>query len=60
MTTHHHRRPFANKAVDAVTLEVQKMLSYKNEAGWSLLISEGSSVVVCGHGKTITDTVEGH
>ncbi|KAG4397654.1 hypothetical protein AAZX31_10G175700 [Glycine max] len=48
-----------HKAVDAVTLEVQKMLSYKNEAGWSLLISEGSSVVVCGHGKTITDTVEG-
>ncbi|KHN13160.1 hypothetical protein glysoja_040440 [Glycine soja] len=26
---------------------------------WDLLISEGSSVAVCGHGKTISETVEG-
>ncbi|XP_061371209.1 protein SIEVE ELEMENT OCCLUSION B-like [Gastrolobium bilobum] len=46
----------AHKTVDAVTQEVQKMLSYKNETGWALL-SKGSSVVVSGHGNTILKTV---
>ncbi|CAJ1976490.1 unnamed protein product [Sphenostylis stenocarpa] len=45
-----------HKPVDAVTQEVQKMLSYKNETGWALL-SKGSSVVVSGHGTTILKTV---
>ncbi|XP_027364603.1 protein SIEVE ELEMENT OCCLUSION B-like [Abrus precatorius] len=45
-----------HKTVDAVTQEVQKMLSYKNETGWALL-SKGSSVVVSGHGNTILKTV---
>ncbi|KAK7344016.1 hypothetical protein VNO77_13214 [Canavalia gladiata] len=45
-----------HKTVDAVTQEVQKMLSYKNETGWALL-SKGSSVVVSGHGTTILKTV---
>ncbi|KAH1037110.1 hypothetical protein AAZV13_20G164600 [Glycine max] len=30
-----------------------------NLDGTDLLISEGSSVAVCGHGKTISETVEG-
>ena len=47
----------AHKTVDAVTQEVQKMLSYKNETGWALL-SKGSSVVVSGHGTTILKAVE--
>ncbi|KAL1342079.1 hypothetical protein HN51_028659 [Arachis hypogaea] len=47
----------AHKTVDdAVTKEVQKMLSYKNETGWALL-SKGSSVVLSGHGSTILKTV---
>lgn len=47
----------AHKTVDdAVTREVQKMLSYKNETGWALL-SKGSAVVVSGHGTTILKTV---
>ncbi|KHN13158.1 protein SIEVE ELEMENT OCCLUSION B-like [Glycine soja] len=45
-----------HKQADAVTQEVQKMLSYKNETGWSLL-SKGPSVVVSGHGTTILKTV---
>ena len=45
-----------NKPVDAVTKEVQKMLSYKNETGWALL-SKGPSVVTSGHGTTILKTV---
>ena len=45
-----------NKTTSAVTREVQKMLSYKNEAGWALL-SIGSTVVVAGHGSTIIKTV---
>ncbi|KAJ1409429.1 Sieve element occlusion, N-terminal [Sesbania bispinosa] len=46
----------AHRTVDAVTQEVQKMLSYKNETGWALL-SKGSSVVGSGHGTTILKTV---
>ncbi|XP_027367350.1 protein SIEVE ELEMENT OCCLUSION B-like [Abrus precatorius] len=46
----------AHNTVDAVTQEVQKMLSYKNETGWALLC-KGSSVVECGHGTTILKTV---
>ncbi|KAK7391679.1 hypothetical protein VNO78_20098 [Psophocarpus tetragonolobus] len=46
----------AHNTVDAVTKEVQKMLSYKNETGWAVLC-KGSSVVVSGHGTTILKTV---
>lgn len=46
----------AHRKVDAVTQEVQKMLSYKKETGWALL-SKGSSVVVTGHGTTILKAV---
>ena len=45
-----------HKTLDAVTQEVQKMLSYKNETGWALL-SKGSSVVFSGHGTTILKAV---
>ena len=45
-----------HKAVDAVTQEVQKMLSYKNETGWAVLC-KGSSVVMSGHGTTILKTL---
>ncbi|XP_061371201.1 protein SIEVE ELEMENT OCCLUSION B-like [Gastrolobium bilobum] len=45
-----------HKTVDAMTQEVQKMLSYKNETGWALL-SKGSSVVVSGRGTTILKAV---
>ena len=45
-----------HKTDDAVTQEVQKLLSYKNETGWALL-SRGSSVVLSGHGTTILKTV---
>ncbi|KAF7837532.1 protein SIEVE ELEMENT OCCLUSION B-like [Senna tora] len=45
-----------HKTVDAVTQEVQKMLSYKNETGWAL-VSKGSSVILSGHGTTILKTV---
>ncbi|KOM27727.1 hypothetical protein LR48_Vigan457s000500 [Vigna angularis] len=44
------------KPVDAVTQEVQKMLSYKNESGWALL-SKGPSVVTSGHGIVVLKTV---
>ncbi|XP_027936338.1 protein SIEVE ELEMENT OCCLUSION B-like [Vigna unguiculata] len=44
------------KAVDAVTQEVQKMLSYKNESGWALL-SKGPSVVTSGYGIAMLKTV---
>ncbi|KAL2325100.1 hypothetical protein Fmac_024158 [Flemingia macrophylla] len=46
----------AHNTVDAVTQEVQKMLSYKNESGW-VVLCKGSSVVECGHGSTILKTV---
>ncbi|XP_020222813.1 protein SIEVE ELEMENT OCCLUSION B isoform X2 [Cajanus cajan] len=46
----------AHNTVDAVTQEVQKMLSYKNESGW-VVLCKGSSVVECGHGTTILKTV---
>ncbi|XP_035547857.1 protein SIEVE ELEMENT OCCLUSION B-like isoform X2 [Juglans regia] len=42
---------------DAVTLEIQKLLSYKNESGWAVL-SKGSSVVLSGHGTTILKVLE--
>nr|KYP60820.1 hypothetical protein KK1_023234 [Cajanus cajan] len=45
-----------HRTVDAVTQEVQKMLSYKNETGWALL-SKGPAVVLSGHGTTILKTV---
>ena len=41
-----------HKTVDAVTKQVQKILSYKNETGWALFI-KGSAVVLNGHGETI-------
>ncbi|XP_014511867.1 protein SIEVE ELEMENT OCCLUSION B [Vigna radiata var. radiata] len=44
------------KPVDAVTQEVQKMLSYRNESGWALL-SKGPSVVTSGHGISVLKTV---
>ncbi|KAG4997794.1 hypothetical protein AAZX31_10G175500 [Glycine max] len=46
----------AHNTVDAVTQEVQKMLSYKNETGWAVLC-KGSSVVMSGHGTTILKTL---
>ncbi|KAK7356609.1 hypothetical protein VNO80_15884 [Phaseolus coccineus] len=46
----------ANNTVDAVTQEVQRMLSYKNETGWAVLC-KGSYVVMSGHGTTILKTV---
>ncbi|KAG6668719.1 protein SIEVE ELEMENT OCCLUSION B-like [Carya illinoinensis] len=43
---------------DAVTLEILKLLSYKNEStGWAVL-SKGSSVVFSGRGTTILKAVE--
>ncbi|KAG6732724.1 hypothetical protein I3843_01G184700 [Carya illinoinensis] len=49
-----HRKTTA----DAVTLEIQKLLSYKNEStGWAVL-SKGSSVVFSSRGTTILKTVE--
>ncbi|XP_062168361.1 protein SIEVE ELEMENT OCCLUSION B-like [Alnus glutinosa] len=42
---------------DSVTLEIQKLLSYKNESGWAVL-SKGSNVVLSGHGTTILKVVE--
>ncbi|KAG6732706.1 hypothetical protein I3843_01G183600 [Carya illinoinensis] len=42
---------------DAVTLEIQKLLSYKNESGWAVL-SKGSSVVLSSHGTTILKVLE--
>jgi hypothetical protein len=41
----------------AVTVEIQKLLSYKNESGWAVL-SKGSNVVLSGHGTTIFKVVE--
>ncbi|KAL1294727.1 hypothetical protein HN51_055537 [Arachis hypogaea] len=45
-----------HRTVDAVTQEVQRMLSYKNETGW-VLLTKGSSVVLSGHGNTVLKTV---
>jgi len=42
---------------DSVTLEIQKLLSYKNESGWAVL-SKGSSVLHIGRGTTILKVVE--
>ncbi|KAK7847122.1 protein sieve element occlusion b [Quercus suber] len=42
---------------DAVSLEIQKLLSYKNESGWAVL-SKGSTVVLSGHGTTILKVLE--
>lgn len=42
---------------DAVSLEIQKLLSYKNESGW-VVLSKGSSVVLSGHGTTILKVLE--
>ncbi|KAF4365766.1 hypothetical protein F8388_003435 [Cannabis sativa] len=45
------------QAVDPVTQEIQKLLSYKNENGWAVL-TKGSTVVVTGHGFTILRVLE--
>jgi hypothetical protein len=42
---------------DSVMLEIQKLLSYKNESGWAVL-SKGSSVLHIGRGTTILKVVE--
>ena len=43
--------------INLVTQEVQRLLSYKNEAGWALL-SKGSTVVTNGHGFIVLKVVE--
>ena len=45
------------KEADPVTLEIQKLLSYKNEGGWAVL-SKGQTVVVASHGFTIIRVLE--
>ncbi|KAF3456886.1 hypothetical protein FNV43_RR01540 [Rhamnella rubrinervis] len=45
------------KQMNLETLEVQRLLSYKNEAGWALL-SKGSTVVTNGHGSIVLKVVE--
>ncbi|XP_062102803.1 protein SIEVE ELEMENT OCCLUSION B-like [Humulus lupulus] len=42
---------------DPVRLEIQKLLSYKNESAWAVL-SKGSSVVTTGHGSALLKVVE--
>ncbi|KAI4317948.1 hypothetical protein L6164_025769 [Bauhinia variegata] len=39
-----------------ITQDVQKLLSYKNESGWSVL-TKGSQVVVAGHGTSFLQTL---
>ncbi|KAK7285233.1 hypothetical protein RJT34_19997 [Clitoria ternatea] len=41
---------------NTITQEVEKLLSYKNESGWALL-TQGSNVVLTGHGSTILRAV---
>ena len=43
--------------INLVTQEVQRLLSYKNEAGWALLC-KGSTVVTYGHGSIVLKVVE--
>lgn len=45
-----------NKTKDTVTQQVEKLLSYKSETGWALLI-KGPFVVAVGHGTTVLKTV---
>ncbi|MED6165066.1 hypothetical protein PIB30_096066 [Stylosanthes scabra] len=45
-----------NKQTNVVTKEVQKLLSYKTETGWTL-ITKGSTVVLSGHGNTVLKMV---
>ncbi|XP_057425082.1 protein SIEVE ELEMENT OCCLUSION B-like [Lotus japonicus] len=45
-----------NKTKDTVTQQVEKLLSYKGETGWALLI-KGPFVVAVGHGTTVLKTV---
>lgn len=45
-----------NKTKDIVTQQVEKLLSYKSETGWALLI-KGPFVVAVGHGTTVLKTV---
>nr|XP_023915912.1 protein SIEVE ELEMENT OCCLUSION B-like [Quercus suber]POF06213.1 protein sieve element occlusion b [Quercus suber] len=42
---------------DAVALEIQKLLSYKNESGW-VVLSKGSTVALSGHGTTMLKVLE--
>ncbi|GMY27253.1 protein SIEVE ELEMENT OCCLUSION B-like [Fagus crenata] len=42
---------------DAVALEIQKLLSYRNESRW-VVLSKGSSVVLIGHGTTVLKVLE--
>ncbi|CAL2225009.1 unnamed protein product [Prunus armeniaca] len=46
-----------NKKADSATLEIEKLLSCKNESGWAVL-SKGSSLVVAGHGISILKVIE--
>ncbi|CAL8989839.1 unnamed protein product [Prunus brigantina] len=46
-----------HKQADSATLDIQKLLSYKNESGWAVL-SKGSSLVVAGHGISILKVTE--
>ncbi|XP_059447775.1 protein SIEVE ELEMENT OCCLUSION B-like [Corylus avellana] len=43
--------------IDSTTLEIQKLLSYKNESGWAVL-TKGSNVVLSGHGTTMSNVVQ--
>ncbi|KAI4345729.1 hypothetical protein L6164_012827 [Bauhinia variegata] len=45
-----------HEAADTPTQELQKLLSYKNESGWTLL-SKGPNVVLTGHGTTVLKTL---
>jgi hypothetical protein len=49
----------ANKETEENTVmqEIQKLLSFKNEDGWAILI-KGSKVVVSGHGKIIQKVLD--
>lgn len=48
--------PKVHKNIDDVPEEVKKMLAYRNEGGWALLL-KGSSLVLSGYGGTIMKTV---
>ncbi|XP_059446689.1 protein SIEVE ELEMENT OCCLUSION B-like [Corylus avellana] len=43
--------------IDTMTLEIQKLLSYKNQSGWAVL-TKGSNVVLSGQGTTMSKVVQ--
>ncbi|CAL0299869.1 unnamed protein product [Lupinus luteus] len=45
-----------DKTTNSATQEVQKLFSYKNESGWTLL-THGSTVLLSGHGTAMLKTV---